>query len=96
MLSDGMVVLDSPLGVAGGTPNGRFAERGVTHTEHPKLGGQAIQVQANAVKVGIGGASRQRRSDCVLRSCVLRHGFLIWVQQNGVDAGQLSESSEER
>ncbi len=43
------MILDSPFGVAGGTANGWLAKGGVTHTEHPKLGGQAIQVKADAV-----------------------------------------------
>ena len=91
MLSDGMVVLDSPLGVAGGTPNGRLAERGVAHTQHPKLRGQAIQIKADAVEVSVGSASGQGRSHRILRGCILRHRFLGWVQQNGINVVQFPE-----
>ena len=57
MLSDGMVVLNGPSGVASGTAYGWLAKGGVAHTEHAKLGRQAIQIQADAVEVGIGGAT---------------------------------------
>ena len=57
MLSDGIVVLSGPLGVARGTPNRGLAECRVTDTQHSKLGRQAIQVQADAVEIGIGSAA---------------------------------------
>ena len=60
MLSDGMVVLDGPFGVASGTANGWCPERGVTDTQHAKLSWQSIQIQADAVEVGIGGAAGER------------------------------------
>jgi len=75
--------------------DGGLAKGCVADTQHPKLGGQAIEVQADAVKVSIGGAVCQRRSDRILRSRILWHGFLIRVQQNGVDIGELSKGTEE-
>ena len=71
------MVLYGPLHVARGRADGWFAEGGVAHAEHAELSGQAIQVQADAVKVGIGGASSQGRSHCILRCGILRHGS--WV-----------------
>lgn len=85
------MVVDSPPGVASGTANGGCPKGGVAHTEHQKLGGQAIQVEADAVEVGVGGASGQGRSHRILRGCILRHRFLGWVQQDGIDVGQFAE-----
>jgi len=58
-LSKNVMVLDRESDITGGTANSRLSEGGVAHTQHAKLGGQATQVQADAVKVGIEGASRQ-------------------------------------
>ena len=57
MLSDGVMVLHGPLGVARGTAYGWLPKGRVAHAQHPKLSGQAIQIQADAVEVGIGGAT---------------------------------------
>ena len=62
-LGNGVMVIHGPLGVTSRASDGWHPECSIPHAQHSKLGGQAIQVQANAVKVGIGGASRQRRRD---------------------------------
>ena len=90
-----MVVLNSEIDEASRGADGGLAEGCVADTKHPKLSGQAIQILVDAVKVGIGGASGQRRSDRIQRRRIFRHGFQIWVQQNGVDVGELSECTEE-
>jgi len=90
-LRNRLVVLDGPLGVPSSAANGWLAEGGVVHTRHSELGRQAIQVQADAVEVGIGGAAGQGRSHRVLRGCVLWDEFLGWVQQNGINVGQFPE-----
>ena len=76
-LGNRVMVLHGPLGVASGTANGWLTKAGVTDTEYPKLGGQAIQIQADAVEVGIGGAASQRGGDRVLRGriCDLKHNL---------------------
>lgn len=56
---DHVVVFYSPLHEARGSANGRLAEGGVSDAEHAELSGQAIQVQADAVEVGIGGTPGQ-------------------------------------
>jgi hypothetical protein len=71
LLRDCVVIFDGPLGVTSGATNGWCPQGGVAHTEHAELGGQSVQIEANAVEVGIGGASGQRGGDCVLRGCVL-------------------------
>ena len=96
MLSDGMVVLHGPLGVASGAANGWRPQRGILHTQYSKLGWQAIQIQANAVEVGIGSASGQGRSHRVLRGCIFRHRFPGWIQQNGINVGQFPEHPQKR
>jgi hypothetical protein len=50
MLSDSVVVLHGPLGVASGTAYGWLKKGGVTDTQHTKLSWQAIQIQADAVE----------------------------------------------
>ena len=45
--------------MAGGTADGWLTKGGVAHTEPSKPGWQAIQIKANAVKVGVGGAAGQ-------------------------------------
>jgi hypothetical protein len=40
--------------------NRRLAERSATHPQHVKLGGKTIQIQADAVEVGVGGALGRR------------------------------------
>ena len=89
------MVLDGPLHEARGRADGRLAEGGVAHTQHAKFGGQAIQVQADAVEVGIGGTPGQCRSHRILRGGILRNRFLGGVQQDGVDAGQFTEEPDE-
>src|SRR5579864_5892271 len=54
------VVVDCPLGITRGAANAWRSEGGVAHTQHAKFGGEAAQVQADAVEVGIGGTPRQR------------------------------------
>ena len=56
-----------PLHETCGSGNGRLAEGGVADAEHAELGGQAIQVQADAVEIVIGGTSSKRRSHRILR-----------------------------
>jgi hypothetical protein len=53
VLRDRVVVLGGPFGVASGTAYGWLAKSSVAHTEHAKLSRQAIQIQADAVEVGI-------------------------------------------
>src|SRR5690242_5383203 len=84
---------DSPM--SSGTANGWLAEGGVTHAKDSKLGRQAIQVQADAVEVDIGGASGKCESDRILCRCVLWGGLLQRVQQNSVDVGQFQEPPQE-
>lgn len=45
-----MVVVDGPLGVAGGAAGGWLRKRGVAHAKHSKPGWQAVQAQENAVE----------------------------------------------
>ena len=56
-LSKNVVVLDRESDITSGTANSRLSEGGVADAEHTELSGQAIQVQADAVEVRIGGAS---------------------------------------
>ena len=51
------MILHCPFCVASCITNRRLAERGVAHTQHSELRWQAVQVQADAVKVGVGGAA---------------------------------------
>jgi hypothetical protein len=89
-LGNSVVVLDGPLSVTSGTPNGGIAEGGVTHTQNSKLGRQAIQIHANAVEVGIGGAASQRGGDRILRGGGFGDRFLERVQQDGIDISPTS------
>jgi len=91
-----VVILYGEFHEAGGRPDSRLAKGGVADAQHAELSWQAIQVQANAVEVGIGGAASQCRRDRILRCGILRHGFLGGIQQNGVNVGQFSEHSEKR
>ena len=54
------MVLHGPLRVPSGVANGWRPEGGVADAEHAELRGQAIQVQADAVEIGIRGTPRQR------------------------------------
>ena len=90
-LRDGVVIFYRPADITGGTANGWLAKGRIPHTQHAELGGQAIQVQADAVEVGIGGASGQSRSHCILCCGILRHRLLGGVQQYGIDVGQLAK-----
>ena len=56
VLRDRMVVLNGKSNVPCGRANGRLAKGRVAHAKHTKLGREAIQVQADAVEVRIGGA----------------------------------------
>ena len=96
LLCEDVVVFNGPFGIARGTANRWLSNGGVAHTEHPKLGRQAIQVQADPVKVGIGGTAGERGGDRILSGRILRHWFLSWVQQDGIDVGQFPEHSHKR
>ena len=82
---------EASRGADGGLAQGRVAD-----TQHPKLGGQAIEVQADAVKVSIGASSvPAQEATAYCAAAFYWHGFLIRVQQNGVDIGELSKGTEE-
>ena len=55
---------DGEFHEAGGRPDRRLAKGGVADAQHAELSWQAIQVQANAVEVGIGGAAGEGRTGC--------------------------------
>ena len=69
------MVLNGPLGVAGGRPNGWLAKGGVADAEYAELSGQAIQIQADSIKIGVGGTPRKRGSNRILCRGVLRDGL---------------------
>ena len=79
LLRDCVVVLDSELDEASSRADGRIAKGGVAGAQHPKLGWQTVQVQADTVEVHVRGASRQRRGHCILRGCVFGNWFLSRV-----------------
>jgi len=50
-LRNRVVILYGEFDEASGRPDGGLAEGGVTHTEHTKLSGEPIQIQAHAVEI---------------------------------------------
>ena len=50
-----MVILNGPLRVAGCVLDLLVAEGGIAHAQHAKLGGHAIEIQANPVEIRVGG-----------------------------------------
>jgi hypothetical protein len=50
------MVRSCPFGVSGGVLDLLIAEGGIAHAQDAKLGGHAIEIQANAVKICVRGA----------------------------------------
>jgi hypothetical protein len=59
-LCQDVMVLNCPLRIAGCVLDLLVAEGGIAHTQHAKLGRHAIEIQADAVEIRVGGAMGER------------------------------------
>jgi len=89
------VVLDGPLGVTGGVLDALVPEGGIAHAQDAKLGGHAIEIEADAVEIRVGGAMGEGRRDCVLCRRRVRYRLTAWIEQNAVDIGKLPKHLQE-
>ena len=81
------------LVVSGGALDLLIAEDGIARTQHAKLGGHGGEIQADAVEIRVGGAMSEGGRDCVLWR--VRYRLTSWIQQDGVDIGQIPEHPQE-
>src|SRR5260370_11941340 len=93
-LSEHVVVGHGPFGIRRRVPHVRLAERGVTDAHHAEFGWHAVEVCADAIKVDVGCAIRERACYRKLRGRILRNWLLLRVHKNGIYVRQVAKGCE--
>ena len=89
------MILNGPPGVSRGVLDALVPEGGVAHAQYPELRCHPIQIQADPIEIGVGGAVRQSRGDRILRRRRLGNRLGGGIEQNGVDIGEFPKHLQE-